>query len=285
MRTLIAEIFKLLFKIQYIKNHFFGIHKRIFFPLDLFKGVTRIIIYKKLKLFLQIDDWIQEIIYFLGDYEKAELETLKLFLQKDSVFIDIGANFGLYTLNASKLIGQNGHIISFEPFYQNFNSLKKNILLNNLKNIKIEKLAIGEINGVLKMYYDDKEKNLGMASMIQMKSGRKEDVNVVSLDSYLESKTFIKKIDLIKIDVEGFEYSALMGMQNTLITYSPSIIIEILTEKGLENSKKIHAFFERFEYKKYFIDDNGKLLSHKTNHNRLNYIFTKRTFTNTEYKK
>lgn len=280
MRIILAEIFKYLFKIQYIRNHFFGIRKRIFYPLNLFKGVTRTIIYKNLKLVLQIDDWIQEIIYFLGDYEKAELETLKLFLQKDSVFIDIGANFGLYTLNASKLIGSNGKIISFEPFSQNFNSLKQNISLNNLKNIKIEKLAIGEMKGIIKMYYDDKEKNLGMASMTPMKSGKNENVEVVTLDSYLKSKSSIKKIDLIKIDVEGFEYAALMGMQNTLTEHSPSIIIEILTEKGLENSKKIHAFFERFEYNKYFIDDNGKLSNNKTNHDRLNYIFTKKTFVN-----
>jgi hypothetical protein len=53
---------------------------------------------------------------FLGDYEKAELGTLNLFLKQDSLFIDIGANFGLYTLNASKIIGKDGGIISFEPF-------------------------------------------------------------------------------------------------------------------------------------------------------------------------
>ena len=106
MRLIIAKIFRLLFRIKYFKSKHFGIHQKIFAPLNLFNGITQTIKYKDLNLTLNIDDWIQENIYFLGEYESIELKTLKLFLKKDSVFIDIGANFGLYTLNG-KIIRVN----------------------------------------------------------------------------------------------------------------------------------------------------------------------------------
>jgi len=275
MRIIIAKIFKFLFESEFLKkSRFFGIYKRIFKPLNLFKGVVCEIKYNQVQLILHIEDWIQQNIYFLGEYETQELKTLQQFLKEDGIFIDLGANFGLYTLNASKLVGKKGTIICFEPFSQNYKYLSNNIVINNLQNVQAENLAVGEKNGTINLYYDKQEKNLGMVSTKHIENSLKEEVQVVSIDSYLQNKP-LSHIDLIKIDIEGFEYSALMGMHITLTKYKPTLLIEILKEEESDNnSKRIHDLLNKLGYRKYFIDDKGNLSENETNSKRFNYIFT-----------
>lgn len=280
MKTSLAIIFSYLFKVKFFKKRYFGIHKRIFKPFNLFKGVTLLAKWNGLLLLLHIDDWIQENLYFLGEYEKAELTSIKQFLNHDSIFIDIGANIGLYTLFASKIINKNGQIISFEPFSENFKSLAKNVSLNRVSNVSLEKMAIGEKDGVIKLYYDENEKNSGMVSTISLEKGAQEEVKLISLDSYLKNESFTK-IDLIKIDIEGFEHSALLGMKSTLTRYHPTLLIEILnTDKSFTNESICHQLLTDMGYNKYFIDDDGIISENKVNANRMNYIYSTKTMPN-----
>jgi len=237
----------------------------------LFNGVEVEAKFYKLKVKLHIEDWIQENLYFLGEYETAELKSMEQFISKEGVFIDVGANIGLFSLYASQFTNQ---VICFEPFPQNFNSLKQNIKLNNLPNVRLENRAIGETEGVINLYYDDQEKNLGMVSTKPLENGIKKEVKVVSLDSYLMSES-ISNIDFIKIDIEGFEYQALLGMRSTLETYHPTLLIEILDQGGSTNQdNKCDNLLKELGYKKYFIDDEGGLSEREVNRNRMNYIFT-----------
>jgi FkbM family methyltransferase len=274
MRILLAKTLRFLFKSKYLKSKFFGVHKRIIKPFDLLKEVVLRVRFNDQFLVLHIDDWIQENIFLLGEYERSELKTLDKFLNKDSIFIDVGANIGLYTLCASKLIGENGKVFCFEPYSENFNSLTNNIAINNLLNVQAEKLAVGEKEGSIKLYYDTREKNLGMVSSNYIEDSFSEEVKMVSLDSYLQNKPF-DRIDFIKIDIEGSEYSALLGMQNILTTYYPSLLIEILDNNELsDNSARINAYLEKLGYRKYFIDNHGNLSDIEVNTERRNYIFT-----------
>jgi len=280
MKIILALAFRLLFRIKFFRKRYFGVHKKLFKPYNLFRGVIRKIKYKDLQVILHIDDFIQESLYFTGKYEAAELKAIEQFLKNDSVFIDIGANIGLYTLYASKLINKNGQIISFEPFPKNFQSLTQNITLNGLSNVRIEKVAIGENEGNVNLYYNEREKNLGMVSTTPLEKGIKEEVEVVSLDSYLKNESFTR-IDLIKIDIEGFEYPALLGMKETLATFHPTLLIEILDgNESINQISKCDTLLKEFGYNKYFIDDNGNLSKNEVNDNRMNYIFTTQPFTN-----
>jgi FkbM family methyltransferase len=280
MRKTLAVIFKLLFKIKFFKKRYFGIHKKLFKPFNLFRGVIFRTRYDELLMSLHIDDFIQENLYFLGEYEKAELKAIHPFLTNDAVFIDIGANIGLYSLYASKLINEKGQIISFEPFSENFERLTKNVTLNGLSKIRLEKMAIGEKEGIINLYYDKREKNLGMVSTTPIETGIQEKVKVDSLDSYLKHKLFTK-IDFIKIDIEGFEYSALLGMRDTLSTFSPSLLIEILNEdKSSTNMSNCDDLLKGLGYMKYFIDNDGGLSKNEINADRMNYIYTKKTVAN-----
>ena len=84
MRGLIAEIFKILFKIEFFKGTYYGFYKRVFKPLDLFHGVEKNIRINGSHFQLHIDDWVQQNVFFLGEYEPAELKAIGPYLKDDA---------------------------------------------------------------------------------------------------------------------------------------------------------------------------------------------------------
>jgi len=278
MRKVLANLFRLLFKIPFFEKRFFGFHKRIFAPFKLFKGVTQTIKFKnKIFLELQVNDWIQENIFFLDKYEESELKFIKKSINKGDVFIDIGANIGIHSLFASNLVGEKGKVISFEPFSINYNSLIKNISLNNSRNIVLEKLAISAKESLVNIFYNCKDYNFGMASSYLTNYTNSEKVKSTTLDLYLKNKSF-DRIDFIKLDIEGGEYPALLGMENILKKYHPILLVEILDNNTLtqsDNEENIISFLKNIGYVKYFIKDSGELSLIEKNNSRMNYAFIK----------
>lgn len=270
-RTLIAKSFRFLFTIPLFKKYYFAFYTYIFKPTGLFKNVIQLVNIDAIKFKLHIDDWIQQNLYFLNQYEKIELDFLKKRVKEGSVFVDIGANIGLFSLTASKLVGNKGSVISFEPFSKNYDSLHTNISLNRFTNIQIEQVAIGDTIENTTLYYNEKEKNFGMVSMNETDYSIKEKTTVITLDSYV-TKNKIDAIDFIKIDIEGNEFSALNGMKTVLTNLNPILLIEILTDVEL---KQIVPYLKSFGYKKYYLTDNSEVSEINTNLKRQNYIFKK----------
>lgn len=268
-------MFKLFFKIPFFKGTYFGFHKRLFKPYNLFEGTIKTVSFQNVKFELHIEDWIQQNIYFLGAYERAELNLLNRLLSEESVFVDIGANFGLYSLVASQKITNSGKVICFEPFPKNYAALKTNISLNSKSYIISENIALGDKKDELSLYYQPNEKNLGMVSANFMENSKTIEVDVMSLDEYV-NENGIDKIDLIKIDVEGFENQVIVGMKKTLELFSPMILIEIFDEGSINsNHHNAHDYLTRIGYSKYYIDDFGNLSNENTNPNRKNYFYKK----------
>jgi FkbM family methyltransferase len=287
LRSLLAEIFKFLFKVPPIKKRFFGIHKRIISPLKLFKGVTKQIKYKNNIIFeLHIDDWIQESLFFIGKYEETELQFIERSLNNGNVFIDIGANIGLYTLLASKLVGEEGKVFAFEPFSKNFHSLKKNVSLNRSKNILLENLAVAETNKQIEIFYNDQISNFGIASSYLTQNNMCEKIDAVSIDNYLNKHT-VKELSFIKIDIEGGEYPALLGMKETLTNFSPILLVEI-NQEILSNTpyseRDIIDYLSGLGYNKFLLDDKGNLLTTSNKIKSNNYVFMKEVSIDKQYK-
>lgn len=276
MRILLAKMFRLLFRCNAFHPKFFGVHKHIFKRFNLFRGVVQTVNYNGFQLTLHLDDWIQENIYFLRAYEKSELKAVSNILKPGDVFLDLGANLGLYSLHASRIVGENGKVISFEPFSINFNALKEHISMNQLSNIRPENLAVGKTPGTITLYHNESEDNLGMVTASPIEDAIKEEVKVVSIDAYLEEES-LQKVNFIKIDIEGFEYPTLLGMENTLKTYAPDILIEILDDsKAPQNENQVEDYLLGLDYKKYFITNNGTLSKSEENSARRNYLFSTR---------
>jgi FkbM family methyltransferase len=251
LRNLLAILFRYFFKIDYNKKYYFGFYQKIFSPFNLFKGIEKEIFYKNFTLRLNLNDWIQQQIYFLGEYEKHEIEFILKNLKKGDVFIDIGANIGLFTLNASKIVGETGKVISFEAFYSNFLKLKKHKEINHLRNVQLEHLAISDTEKTLRIYLNNQEQNSGIASSYLENFDIIENVKSTSLDHYAQEK-FLEKISFIKIDIEGGEYDALLGMKNVLTQFKPILLVEINHEtlsKINKSEKDLINLLENLHYK------------------------------------
>lgn len=249
MKAFLAEIFRFLFGFPIIRKYYFAVCKYFGF----FRNVKKSVIYRdNITLDLDLGDWVQQQVFFLGDYEKKEIDFLHSFLRKGDVFFDIGANFGLFSLNASKIVGSEGKVYAFEPFEPNFRKLIRHISLNNLQNITVEKKAVSDCKSTSEIRYDEREANLGMASLYTPDFTASQRVETISIDDYV-LEHHISGIDLIKMDIEGGEYLALHGMRRVLRDFKPSIIIEVnpdLLEQSNSNEQEILDFFEKHAYKK-----------------------------------
>ena len=252
MRNNLAGVFRFLFTIPLFRNKYFGFHKHIFHPYQPFSKVKKQIIYRgNIKLNISLDDWIQQQIYFLGDYEKAEIDYLYETLKPGDTFLDIGANIGLFSLNASTIVGEKGRVFGFEAFGPNYGQFKANITLNSFQNISAEKMAISDKEDFIEILYNDNDKNVGMASAYLKDYTSKESVKCMQLDSYFMDHQ-IDKVDLIKIDIEGGEYDALLGMDKIMTELKPKILIEI-NKEALENSnhneQELLDLLKKYHYK------------------------------------
>jgi FkbM family methyltransferase len=216
---------------------------------------------------LDLDEWIQQHIYFLGYFDPTGIKFMKNHLYEGEIFIDIGANIGAYSLVASRLVGKKGKVISFEPASKSFLRLVKNISINGITNIIPERKAVLDKN-TKPLLYISSGHNLGMSSIFHHDSenGLTERVDAVGLDDYIE-KVGISRISLIKIDIEGSEFLALKGMQKILDSMRPKILIELKEETLISSGSKVEDildFFAKAGYGKFIIDDKGNILNDLT---------------------
>ena len=159
-------------------------------------------------------------------YVKKEYSQHPDFIPKKSwLVLDVGACIGLYTIYASKLVGDQGCVIAFEPNPYSYYWLKKNIILNKLSNVQVFPIALADYDG-FSDFYCLIEGNIGESSLLSkhiLRSGRNYiliKVLTKRLDSLLEKNRNVlskyDQVDLVKIDVEGAELRVLKGSDKFL---------------------------------------------------------------------
>lgn len=135
-------------------------------------------------------------------------------IKEGDIVLDIGANIGYYALLESRLVGNSGKVYAIEPVSRNLEILKKNIKLNDCRNIQVFHLAIGDKNTKSKIYVSGTDFNLcSMSRNPDMNIIGEETVDVITVDSFLEGRDAPQ---LIRMDVEGYECNILKGMKNTV---------------------------------------------------------------------
>ena len=190
---------------------------------------------------MQLDGskFIDKEIIFHGLWEKNISDILCRELKNGDVFVDIGANIWYFTLLWSNCVWDIGRVIAFEPSSSNYVKAIHNISINLYKNIDIHKLWVWKLQETLDIYHN--EDNPGASSIIQnnlwSKPATSEKIQVVSLDEYL----WTRKIDFIKMDIEWFEFEAILGMINILKKNNIKLIFEyspVLYKNKEENYKE-----------------------------------------------
>ncbi|MDV3349876.1 FkbM family methyltransferase [Leptothoe sp. LEGE 181152] len=207
-----------------------------------------------------IKDHVQRQIYFHGVYEPIESYLFTRLLEPGMTVIDAGANIGQYSLLASGIVGKMGKVHSFEPIDQTFSILENNILKNNISNVILHQCGLWDSDSSVSLGLSpEMSDNIGSYSIGVYDGCLKSDVRVVALDEYRQEAS-ISSVDFIKMDIEGAEYNALLGMQKTVEENQPIFLIEI-NLKALNRLKtsprKILDYFLEQNYKGYFIDLSG----------------------------
>ncbi len=229
------------------------IYTTIFKPKLLKKTVNRIllkIIPEKLLLksgsvlYLNSKDPVVSSALALGIYENYETEIFKNTLKKGMTLVDIGANIGYYTVLAADIIGETGKIISFEPDEQSMDIFKKNIISNKFKNVSYVEKALSDKKGTILFYPSDE--NRGDNRIYDPGDGRKYvEVETITLDEYLPQDT---KVDIIKMDIQGGEYLALVGMEKTILRSESLTIFAEFWPKGImETGKSPEEFLKKLK--------------------------------------
>jgi FkbM family methyltransferase len=132
---------------------------------------------------------------WLGTYESHFARLIAKLVRPGMLAFDVGAHSGYFTLILSRLVGETGKVISFEPSQRRSNDLRRHIELNNLSNVVVVEAAVSDRSGTA--FFND----LDYTGHLSQK-GR--PVDVVRLDDYPVP-------DFVKMDIEGAEVSALEG--------------------------------------------------------------------------
>jgi FkbM family methyltransferase len=133
--------------------------------------------------------------------------------------LDIGANIGFYSTLFSKLVGRKGNVIAFEPDTINFKHLRENT--RKLANVTVRPLACAEKTRKLKLYLSDKF-NVDHQTFDSGEGRKCVETEAISIDDYLNDN---KKVDFIKIDVQGYDFYAIRGAAETIKNSSSLVIL------------------------------------------------------------
>lgn len=215
-----------------------------------------------LKLYLWLGNDLSRCLFVSGSYEPNELALLGRVLKPGMVFVDAGANEGIYTVFASRQVGAAGRVLVFEPSKRELARLRENISLNALTNVEIFPFALGAEPGKAKLkvagYEHEGQNTFGEFIYDGVLLSHVEEADIAPLDTVVTERT-LPRVDAIKIDTEGSEHAILQGAEKVLQRDRPLLILELvdktlahqgssatdvlqfLTERGYE----IYRFSER----------------------------------------
>lgn len=164
------------------------------------------------------NDWVGHHIIKNNSWEPHIGAFLKHNISKDSIFVDVGSNYGCHSILTSPLCKQ---VYSFEPQKPFFDLQKSTIKLNNISNIQVYNVALGA--SIKKSLLSDtnylaEEVNMGDAHLGTVGS----EIDVITLDSL-----GLEKVNFMKIDVQGYEKFVIEGSMETIMKSKTSIIVEL----------------------------------------------------------
>lgn len=189
---------------------------------------------------------------WLGSYERAKQKPIQQYLKAGMTAYDLGANVGYYSLFFSRLVGEQGKVYAFEPFFGNCRVLQQHLKLNRLKNVVLSECAVSDVQGEVLFYQSQISNQAGtiISSSVTEKKESSYKIPTISLDYYVYTQGN-NAPDLIKMDIEGAEYFACLGMEKILLKQKPVIFMAF---HGVEVWRKCFAFLKSLHYKIVALD-------------------------------
>jgi FkbM family methyltransferase len=199
----------------------------------------------------ELDDWMV-LWYFAEGYKKnLPFQLSRLLIRPGDTLVDVGANIGLWVMGAARLAGVEGDVHAFEPVQENFARLTKNLVLNDLPGIKCQQLALSDSCGKA-VFYAPTDDNCGLGSLAaRERADRLMETELITLDDYCE-KLAIRRVDFMKVDVEGAELLVFRGARQLLASPEAPVIMfetdETLNARFDSSSPIVKAFLHQYGY-------------------------------------
>ena len=218
-------------------------------------------ILQKLRLF-----HYQHTVSQIDEVEEKSLFILKHLIGAGDFVIDAGANIGVYTYFFSSLVGAKGRVVAIEPIPTTFQILTSNVRAHKLANVTAFNVALSDVEKTVSMVIPVGEhggENIYRARIEEQsqREGRKFSVTAQPLDRLLETLPYpvgSKKIDVIKIDVEGAELQCIRGALQIITRDHPALLIEVSDDPDDLNSDAFQLFsiLSNVSYEPYGWDGN-----------------------------
>ncbi len=216
-------------------------------------------------LLLYPDDKFSEIV-FGGQFELSERTFVADYLRPGDVFLDVGANLGLYTVIAARAMGNKGQVFAFEPCEQTYNRLVQNVALNGLSNVQCVRVGLSDCDDT-RLLNSSVDGFAGWNSFARPTAGQtfvQERVECVRLDSFANENDLTGKVAMIKIDVEGWELHVLDGARELLRAKdAPDLVVEF-TEKNARaagaSCASVYQRLDEYGYSMYSVEGRSRCL-------------------------
>ncbi|WP_213804551.1 FkbM family methyltransferase [Granulicella sp. dw_53] len=198
-----------------------------------------------------------------GPFEERERELVTREIQPGMRVLNIGANTGLYTIIASRLVGLDGIVHAFEPSSRNFALLEENVKLNGCRNVVANNIALADFQGQLSLNGDSLHPEFDGHFYVRPLTETPtpaaiEVVSCTTLDKYWSDACGgeITPVDFIIIDVEGAELSVFLGAQQTVVASTNlTMIMECSSDLP-----EITLFLKEFGFLCFRFDSDGSQL-------------------------
>ena len=189
--------------------------------------------------------------YWLGSYESDKQVVFEKYIHPGNVVYDIGAHTGYYSLLASTLVGPLGKVFAFEPLPRNIRFLKEHLRINQVTNIQVINAAVSDRSGSAS--FSDEDSSFSG----RLTANGEIEVNMVCLDD-LWAGGELPPPAVIKVDVEGAEFSVLSGAKRVIQTSRPFIF---LATHGAEIHHQCEVWLQTAGYKLSILNSPDEILA------------------------
>jgi FkbM family methyltransferase len=210
------------------------------------------------------DSELAEILLF-DDFETAERALVRRFLRPGDIFVDVGANIGLFTVIAAPLLGPAGRVYAFEPYTPSFDRLRENICLNGYENVECVPLGLSDHPGpadfTVSLDGFDAWNSLGKPARGERLA--RCTIECTTWDQFNRERGLQNRVSLLKIDVEGWETRVLNGGRETFTGRgAPPVLIEFSDSAARHagsSCRELYGLIHDLGYQLYSFDLDGAL--------------------------
>jgi FkbM family methyltransferase len=189
-----------------------------------------------------IDATFENIIIFAEIFLYKNYNPTGFEIKENDVVFDLGGQagaFSVYSANSAK----HGQVYSFEPYKKNYELLKNNLSINNIKNVIAYNKAVSSKEGVKKLLISKNSSGANSLFIKPVDFEREITVNTIPLNSIIKRNN-IKKINFMKIDIEGSEFDVLFNCPKQILNSIEKISMEVHDLDAKNNSRTLKKFLE-----------------------------------------